>query len=174
MKVMGVDPGLKGAIAVWDGDVLEIDDVPSVPARSRGNEVNVPQLIEYVKYLSDGCHICYFEWNSSMPRQGVASTFKFGVTTGIMLGIISVYVPRIERVTSQSWKKKMKLTKDKQYSINRAIQLFPQYHGLFTRPDRAEAALLAHYGYDDYWLSSDLGQPRKVQPTKRRKVRNVS
>ncbi len=40
MRILGIDPGLSGALAFWDGGALEVYDVPAVKARTRGREVD--------------------------------------------------------------------------------------------------------------------------------------
>jgi crossover junction endodeoxyribonuclease RuvC len=149
MRVLGVDPGLQGALAVWDGKQLTVIDVPIVKARTRGNEVNLPAFADLVHKLAP-FDAAYIERNSSRPHEGVSSARKGGLVEGIILGCVIVYSKNITRVAPTQWKRVMKLTKDKDYSITRAIELFPSYHDLFARKKdhgRAEAALLAFFGY---------------------------
>lgn len=149
MKILGVDPGLQGALASWDGKQLIIIDVPIVKARSRGNEINLPALTDVVHKLAP-FNIAYVERNSVRPKEGIASAQKNGLVAGMLLGCIAMCCRQINRPTPNQWKKVMKLTKDKEYSITRAIEEFPDYHDLFARKKdhgRAEAALLALYGY---------------------------
>lgn len=149
MKVLGVDPGLKGALATWDGHRLEVEDIQTVKARSRGNDVNLPALIEIINRLAP-FQVVYFEKNSIRPKEGLSSARKNGLVTGITLGIIACKCISIVQITPQSWKKKLGLNSDKEYSRTRAIEIFPKYHQLFARKKdhgRAEAALLAYYGY---------------------------
>lgn len=149
MKVLGIDPGLQGALATWDGKQLTIIDVPIVKARSRGNEVNLPALADVVSQLAP-FDAAYVERNSSRPHEGVSSARKGGLVEGILLGCIIMCCRKVYRPTPRQWKKVMRLTKDKNYSITKAIEAFPDYHHFFVRKKdhgRAEAALLALYGY---------------------------
>ncbi len=149
MIVLGVDPGLQGALATWDGIVLHVEDIPIVKARTRGNEVNLPAFADLVRKLAP-FDAAYVERNSSRPHEGISSARKGGLVEGIILGCVMVYREKITRVAPTQWKKVMKLTKDKEYSITRVIELFPTYHHFFSRKkdhNRAEAALLALYGY---------------------------
>jgi len=164
MKVLGIDPGLKGALATWDGRRLHVADVPIVKARGRGNEINLPALADIVRNLTiqhseigrlakpydEPFEIAYVERNSVRPKEGISSAQKNGLVAGILLGCIAMCCRQIYRPTPQQWKKVMRLTKDKNYSITKAIEAFPDYYDLFTRKKdhgRAEAALLAFYGY---------------------------
>ena len=149
MRVLGVDPGLQGALATWDGKQLIIIDVPIVKARARGNEINLPALADVVRKLTP-FDSAYVERNSVRPKEGISSAQKNGLVAGMLLGCVAMCCRQINRPTPTQWKKKLGLTKDKDYSRTKAIEIFPDYHGLFARKKdhgRAEAALLALYGY---------------------------
>lgn len=149
MRVLGVDPGLQGALATWDGKHLHVADVPIVKARARGNEINLPALVDVVRELAPFDE-AYVERNSVRPKEGISSAQKNGLVAGMLLGCIAMCCRQINRPTPAQWKKAMGLTKDKEYSRTKAIEIFPDYHELFARKKdhgRAEAALLAFFGY---------------------------
>ena len=159
MRILGVDPGLQGALAIWDGLRLEVVDVPIVKARGRGNEINLPALADVVHRLAP-FDAAYVERNSVRPLEGISSAQKNGLVAGILLGCITMCCRLIDRPTPQFWKRAMKLTKDKEYSRTKAIEMFPDYYELFARKKdhgRAEAALLALYGYRQHQANA----PRK-------------
>jgi crossover junction endodeoxyribonuclease RuvC len=159
MRVLGVDPGLQGALASWDGKQLIVVDVPIMKARKRGNEVNLPAFADLVRKLAP-FGAAYVERNSSRPREGVSSARKGGLVEGIILGCVIVYTKNIIRVPPNQWKRIMRVTKDKEYSCTKAIEEFPDYHYFFAKKKdhgRAEAALLALYGYRKYRAN----EPRK-------------
>lgn len=152
-SVMGIDPGLDGAIAVWTGRKLLVIDVPKVKSRGRGYEVNLPDLITRMRVLSIAFnpirHI-YLERVSARPHDGGASAFKFGSTFGQILAVAATMDAPIVRVTPTQWKRVMGLTTNKEYSRTRAIECFPRYAHYFRRKkdhNRAEAAMLALYGF---------------------------
>ncbi len=148
MRVLGVDPGLQGALATWDGRRLVVIDVPIVKARARGNEINLPALVDAVRDLTP-FDAAYVERNSVRPKEGISSAQKNGLVAGMLLGCVAMQCRQIHRPTPTQWKKKLGLTKDKEYSRTKAIEIFPYYHELFARKKdhgRAEAALLALYG----------------------------
>ncbi len=149
MNILGVDPGLKGALATWDGKILTVEDVPIMKAKARGNEVNLPAFADLVHKLAP-FDAAYVERNSARPNEGASSGRKSGLVEGIILGCVITYTKNLTRVSPTLWKRSMKLTKDKNYSITRAIEIFPTFHYFFSRKkdhDRAEAALLAFFGY---------------------------
>jgi len=153
MRVLGIDPGLQGALAVWDGNLLVVFDVPIVKARSRGHDINIPGLIEIINHLNDPPFLsAYIERNSSRPAEGVSSARKGGLVEGILLGAVAMRCVNVVRPTPSKWKSAMGLTKDKDYSRTLATETFPRYWKLFSRKKdhgRAEAALLAYYGLEN-------------------------
>ena len=148
ISVAGVDPGAKGAIALIypDDGWLRIIDMPTY-------EVTRTKK----KTLIDGGSICDFlragqpvhlfnEEVASSPQMGVASAFSFGMNYGSIKAIASaLQIPQSE-VRPQVWKKELRVPKDKKEATGRAKELFPRATSQFTRPDRAEAALICLYG----------------------------
>jgi crossover junction endodeoxyribonuclease RuvC len=88
----------------------------------------------------------------SMPKQGVASSFKFGVAYGGAVALAERLNCVWHMVTPQVWKKALKLDSDKNKSSALARELWP-YAPLFRKKDngRAEALLMA------YWLRKQNG-----------------
>jgi crossover junction endodeoxyribonuclease RuvC len=82
----------------------------------------------------------------AMPKQGVSSTFKFGMAFGSAITIIERFSKTVHMVTPQKWKKEMKLTSDKAQSMAMARELWP-LAPLHRAKDngRAEALLLAEW-----------------------------
>ena len=151
MKILGVDPGLQGALATWDGKILIVVDVPIMKAKARGNEINLPALVDEVYKLAP-FDAAYVERNSVRPKEGISSAQKNGLVAGMLLGCVAMACRYVNRPTAAQWKKVLGLTSDKEYSRTKAIETFPNYHELFARKKdhgRAEAALLAFFGYND-------------------------
>ena len=149
MRIIGIDPGLKGALAVWDGELLAIEDMPIVKAKSRGNDLNLPGLVDIFDILGHGADHAFIEQVSAMPGQGVSSTFKFGSVYGATRALVMANRIPMTLVHPSKWKPEFGLTKDKEVSRARALELFPRFSHLFSlkkHSDRAEAALIALYG----------------------------
>jgi crossover junction endodeoxyribonuclease RuvC len=94
---------------------------------------------------------------ASMPKQGVASTFKFGMATGIIHGVLAACDVPVHLVTPSVWKRGMGLIgADKEASRALALRLFPQVTGLDRKMDhgRAEALLMGHW----FMLSRSMGE----------------
>ena len=152
MRVGGVDPGINGAIASWDGERLVTLKIPSVKAKGRGNTVDWIKLAKDTVFYFPFVDHWYIEEVGAMPGQGVSSMFKFGYVAGALRGIISSMSAPITMVRPSVWKPDMAVTKDKKQTAARAAELFPQDANLFYGPRGgvedgvAEAALIAFYG----------------------------
>lgn len=104
MIYMGIDPGIKGGIAVLYGND---PPVTTVFAETEGR-VNAVLLRAFLAFHAMANDLAIaIEKVHSMPKQGVASSFKFGVNYGITLGTATTLGPRVrvELVTPQAWKK---------------------------------------------------------------------
>ena len=83
-----------------------------------------------------------------MPRQGLASTFKFGKGYGTLIGVLAALERPVVRVAPTTWTKALKVGPDKDAHRMRAMETWPQHSGLFSRKKddgRADAALIAYW-----------------------------
>lgn len=150
MKIIGVDPGINGAIGAYDGTSLIVMDFPTLKSKGRGKEVNWVILAdEFDVLFTDGDH-AFIELVGARPLEGRGSVFKFGYATGGVRAMIAAHHIPLTAVTPTKWKAAMKLTSDKDYSRTRATELFPKSAAEFKLKkdnNKAEAALIAYYGY---------------------------
>ena len=150
--IVGIDPGLSGALAVLapDGTLEALCDTPTLTLKTtRGTrqEYDVPGMVSLLApYTGSQAHVMVEE-SQAMPGQGVRSTWTTGYGYGLWLGVLAALEFPHTRIRPHVWKKAMGLKADKEQARGRAIQLFPQadlrlrkHHG------RAEALLLAYYG----------------------------
>lgn len=152
MRIVGVDPGVNGAIAMYDGETLSVDPFPKLKAKARGYEINWPELCDLLDIKYGGVDHAFIEQVGAMPGQGVSSMFKFGYAAGGIRGALQQAGATVHLVTPTKWKAKVGLTRDKDYSRTKAIELFPANHADFKLKkdaDKAEAALIAWYGYNE-------------------------
>ena len=148
MIFVGIDPGQSGALArVGDrGALLEVVPMPAI-----GGEVAASQVAEILDIWSGGgpLHI-FVEDVHAMPKQGVASSFKFGKSFGLVLGVIAAQEHPMTLVRPVRWKPEFRLTgKDKDMARLKAIEMWPDKKQCFKLKkdvDKAEAALIAEYG----------------------------
>ena len=80
----------------------------------------------------------------AFPKQGVSSTFKFGVNYGLLRGLMIAGAIPFEEVSPLKWQREMAcLSKgDKNITKARAQQLFP---GIKITHATADALLIAEY-----------------------------
>jgi crossover junction endodeoxyribonuclease RuvC len=153
---IGIDPGITGAIAIYDGSVLTIHDMPVVTVvknRKTKNRVEASMVANVLRSWVSVPGICaYIELVNAMPKQGVSSVFGFGKGAGVLEGVLAGLQIPFTLVTPQAWQKHQGLPPKagKGASRARAAALFPKQVGFFSRvkdDGRADAALIARYGY---------------------------
>lgn len=148
MIVWGCDPGLSGAVALFDAGngVVETWDMPIVEVRQK--KAVSPQLIKDILELHDAP--LWIEQVSARPNQGVTSMFNFGKSYGMVLGVAAGLGMKVNYVTPQQWRKAVRCPTGKDGSRARAMELLPAYSQMFARKrddGRADAALIAYYGF---------------------------
>jgi crossover junction endodeoxyribonuclease RuvC len=153
--ILGIDPGLSGALALYDPatNLLDVRDVPTLSlTRNLKNkrEVDVQALVDMIAWMATSLPTVFIENATPMPGQGSSSIFSFGKTFGILYGVCAANKLVIERVAPQSWKRLLAVPKDKDGARARASVLLPRHSTnwpLKKHDGRAEAALIALYGY---------------------------
>ncbi len=148
--ILGIDPGTSGAWALLapDSGVVHVYDFPLMEHFGH-NVIDYKILSAQMGAFKDQIQLAVIEDVHSMPMQGVASTFSFGVSKGVVLGLAASFMIPIYTPPPAIWKMNLGLTKDKQDSFNLATKLFPDYSHHWTKKSddgKAEALLLAHFG----------------------------
>lgn len=144
--ILGLDPGLSGAYAFyWPAqDLVAAEDTPT--ANGAVDAANLAAAIALMRPSA-----AMIEMVGAMPKQGLSSTFKFGVAYGVALGIVAAQQIPVHLVTPAKWKRHFALPADKEASRMRALRMWPAQAELFRRKKdhgRAEAALLARYFHE--------------------------
>lgn len=152
--VIGIDPGITGAIAViGDGDFVAAFDMPRSRRRAKGEQVNAYELASVLRQIIQGeaYTMVAIEEVAARPGQGVSSMFRFGESAGVVRGVVAALGIPAFWVTPQAWKKDCGLLgSDKQLSVSRAVELFPHSADSISRKrdvGRADALLIARWGY---------------------------
>lgn len=151
MNILGIDPGLDGALAVLSSDLrtLAVFDMPTFSTTRGKRKIDMKVLDAIIDLHRPGVKLAVVEDTHSMPNQGVASTFNFGFTCGLtQMGLVANAIPMLA-VRPAVWKAAMGLSSDKADSIKLATKLLPTHQHLWPlakHDGRAEAALLAYYG----------------------------
>lgn len=150
MRILGVDPGLNGALAIYDPDEKVRWDVIDVPTSGDDSQrrINAPVLAQWITACRP--EIAYVESVAAFPGQGVSSMFRFGRATGAIEATIACCGVPITLIVPQTWKKFHGLRgSDKEQSRALAIRKFPSEASLLARrmdQNRAEALLIAYFG----------------------------
>jgi crossover junction endodeoxyribonuclease RuvC len=152
MIILGIDPGLSGALALYNtsDQTVEVFDMPVLELVRNGKtkrEVSAQALANLLAGTT--IKAAFVERVNAMPGQGVTSVFSFGRSTGIVEGILAAYDIPTTLVTPQAWQKAVGQRAGKDGGRERAMQLFPAQADLFQRKKddgRSDAALIAYYG----------------------------
>lgn len=155
---IGIDPGVNGALAFYDGQSLHVIDMPVFQVKrgkSLKREIDALSVLRWLR----GCHnaerieLALIE--QSMPAmrgagRGVSamSAHSTGINWGVAFGcLVSMGWPT-ESIPPATWKRAMACPADKDAARKRASQLLPQHAHLWARAKddgRAEASLIALY-----------------------------
>ena len=156
MRIIGIDPGLSGGIAILDDS--KIFDIFDMPIMSEGkknkNELNSAQLVNIIKrhILPNKETFVIVEQVSAMPGQGVTSMFNFGQTFGSIKGICAALGLPIFYVRPAKWKKHFELiNSSKDASRTKVIEMYPSISSRLTKKkdvNKADAILIARYFRD--------------------------
>jgi crossover junction endodeoxyribonuclease RuvC len=150
MNVIGIDPGMEGALAVLDGrrangtsEIIALYDLPTI-GEGKQRRVDAVSLANLIRAHTPVA-FAVVEQVASRPGQGVSSTFKFGMSYGVIVGIIGTLEIPIRHASPSKWKKALGLNGEAEASRARAIETWPAHADLFARKkdhNRAEAALI--------------------------------
>jgi len=163
MLIIGIDPGLSGAISFFiNGSVSEVIEMP-VMAEGKKNkkQINGPQVYNEIQSRIKNYEkkeiFVVIEQVSAMPGQGVTSMFNFGQSFGVLKGICSAMQLPVYFVRPAKWKKHFNLiNSEKDASRTKAIEAFPYISSQLSRKkdaNKADAILLASFFYETHKLA---------------------
>ena len=160
MLIIGIDPGISGAISFFEeGYIKEVIEMPTMAeGKKNKKQINGPQIYnEISKRISEIGKknvIVVIEQVSAMPGQGVTSMFNFGQSFGVLKGICSAMQLSMQFVRPTKWKKYFGLIKaEKDASRTKVIEIFPYISSELSRKkdsNKADAILIASYFYNTY------------------------
>lgn len=152
MRIIGIDVGLTGGLAFLTDNKVNACPVPIINTKKR--------IVDWKKVVSKIVkfkpNVIVIEKVHSMPKQGVASSFRFGEQFGAYQGIAIALGISLILVTPQEWKKRVMVGYDwkgnKEMSINYIQQKYPKTNLYPTKRSRkpsdgmADAVCIAEYG----------------------------
>ena len=153
MKIIGIDPGLSGAIAILENNkVLSIFEIPVMSeGKKNKRQLNSAQLVKLLKdNISENEEVCVVvEQVNAMPGQGVTSMFNFGQTFGAIKGICAALELPIFFVRPSKWKKYFELINaSKDSSRTKAIEMYPKLSNQLAKKkdvNKSDAILIARF-----------------------------
>ena len=160
MLIIGIDPGISGAICFFEnGQVKEIIDMPVMAdGKKNKRQINGPQVYNEISKRINKFQkkdiIVVIEQVSAMPGQGVTSMFNFGQSFGVLKGICSAMQLSMFFIRPAKWKKYFGLIKtEKDASRTKVIEIFPYISSELSRKkdsNKADAVLIASFFYNTY------------------------
>jgi Crossover junction endodeoxyribonuclease RuvC. len=153
MRIIGIDPGLSGAIAILDQKkVVSIFDMPVMSeGKKNKRQLNSAQLVSIMKEHKNNNEemAVVVEQVNAMPGQGVTSMFNFGQSFGAIKGVCATIKIPIYFVRPSKWKKHFELINSaKDASRTKVIEMYPSLSNQLTRKkdvNKTDAILIARY-----------------------------
>ena len=153
MRIIGIDPGLSGGIAILeDNKIKELFDMPVMPdGKKNKRQLNSALLVKLIKDNIESLEntIMVVEQVNAMPGQGVTSMFNFGQTFGAIKGICAALGLPIFFVRPAKWKKHFELiNSSKDSSRTKAIEMYPSISEKLSKKkdvNKSDAILIGRY-----------------------------
>ena len=145
--ILGIDPGISGAIA-WvsdDGHLIGVADMPTVEVV--GKKKVSPQMLVAMLEDYDDVKMVAIEDVHALPGQGVTSMFSFGYSAGILAGVCAGLRMPMSFYRPSVWKRAAGVPADKGAARQMAQRFWPGCRDFDRVKDdgRAESALLARW-----------------------------
>ena len=160
MLIIGIDPGISGAICFMvDGKITDVIEMPSMAeGKKNKKQVNSSQIFNEIsskiKNYNKSEVKVVIEHVTAMPGQGVTSMFNFGQSFGVLKGICSAMQLSMRFVRPAKWKKYFGLIKaEKDASRTKVIEIFPYISSQLSKKkdsNKADAILIASFFYNTY------------------------
>jgi len=164
--VLGCDPGLEGALALFNSETCKIEMLHDMPVtQGRVDPAKLAAVIDAAKFMAGGALHGAVELTGSLPRQRGA--YNFGLSNGVLHGCLGALGVPFTLVQPAQWKSSMGLRKmidetqagTKTRAREIASKLWPERAEDFKRAmdaDRAEAALIARFfASKNGWLATE-------------------
>ena len=147
--ILGIDPGLAGGVSVVSQEgIIKIISTPVIRTKKwKGkSQYDATEMVDLLVPLS--ISKAYVEKVHSMPSQGVASSFTFGVGWGMWLGILAALKIPHELVTPQRWQKTLfKDLPGKDPKQKGKLFMSQRFPGLTVKKSLIDACLIGYWGY---------------------------
>lgn len=147
---IGIDPGLRGAVAFIDSrGGPKVFDLAHHPRDHRLDGFALARLMRTMVGADDDAQVYLEKLHARAGGGGMVQMGSMMQSVGIIQGAIDCCRFPLTEITPQGWKKFYRLDSDKAKSLDMARRLYPdmQPHLARAKDDgRAEALLIAHWG----------------------------
>lgn len=147
--VIGVDPGLSGAVAILRSNrVADVITIPFVDG-----DVDVPFLVGWINnktnydpYIGGLMTVAYIEKTWGFSKGGIAVS-KLNRVSGILYGLIRALDIPVRNVAPATWRKIVlgNFRATKQDALVHCLEKYPELN--ITDHNKAEALCIAEYGF---------------------------
>ena len=157
MRVIGIDPGVTGALAVLDSDgvgawrVAAVYDLPAIAVRTALGKVRrnldpvaMAALLDQIGQVDR----CTVERLSAPPGISGIAAYSLGATAATIATVLALGGVGAKLISPSVWKRSMDVPKDKNAARDFATERFgtSEFRRRKMDHNRAEAALIALYG----------------------------
>lgn len=147
MRVLGIDPGTGGALALVTADGAELHDMPTLTVAKNREIVDARAAMDLIDQLAPT--VIYMEQVGGRPGQSAPAAFSFGRAVGIIEAAAKLRQARFHQIGPNTWKRAHKLTGQPKAAARAvAVDLFPALARELTRRriDFSDALLIAAHG----------------------------
>jgi crossover junction endodeoxyribonuclease RuvC len=152
MVIIGIDPGMTGAVAtIWEDGAAAVFDMPTLESgTNKRRRLDASELSDELRTHRESQVHVFLEKAQAMSKEGAVGAFSYGEGFGTIQGILTALRIPFDLVRPQDWRVAMVgrgAPKDK--SRERAMQIFPLLSDKLSRKKdhgRAEALLIAEWG----------------------------
>jgi hypothetical protein len=156
--LMGIDPGLNGAVAILDTSeslkIVTVFDIPTYELKVKGNKRKRTDIISLAFKIDSYSQLIKLALIEEVGQIGTKadpfSSFVFGFATGAVHGVLNACLIPVQTIRPDVWKASLGLSADKNKSIEKAKRLVTgseEFLTLKKHDGRAEAILLAYLAY---------------------------
>ena len=163
MIILGIDPGLSGALTFYDSveNAITVHDMPTLSVKRNGKDRRIvsPHLVADIITSAPKVDMALLEQVSARPGEAATASFAFGRGVGMLEGVLAALGVPYKTVPPANWKKALKLNQGKDANRLACMQMWPDHSDIFKRvkdDGRADATLIALYGHKE----ALTGQPR--------------
>jgi len=150
VRIVGVDPGCYGALALIEaGALISVDDMPFLKVRrGKGDKAEIDGYALGSLLRKLRADVLVVEQVGGVTGQSASAAFNFGRAAGAPEYAAKALGVRVEMVPPTTWKRALQVNSGKDGSRHMASRLWPGMAHMFVRKkdnDRAESALIAHW-----------------------------